>query len=92
VTFNDLRATFVRTVECFQLSLLGILASVVVEYFLELPPGCFSVKFRRPCDCPENIPVNSNASCFTCFSSGSSSTENAEFCPTLPLVYFIALT
>jgi hypothetical protein len=37
------------------------------------------------CDCPEKIPVDSNASCFscfTCFSSGSSSPEDAEFCPT----------
>jgi hypothetical protein len=42
------------------------------------------------CDCPEKIPVDSNASCFTCFSSGSSSPEVAEFCPTLRLVYFIA--
>jgi hypothetical protein len=36
------------------------------------------------------VDVYSNASCFTCFSSGSSSTEVAEFCPTLRLVYFIA--
>jgi hypothetical protein len=44
------------------------------------------------CDYPEKIPVpvDSNASCFTCFSSGSSSPEVAEFCPTLRLVYFIA--
>jgi hypothetical protein len=44
------------------------------------------------CDCSEKIPVavDSNASCFTCFSSGSSSTEVAEFCLTLRLVYFIA--
>jgi hypothetical protein len=44
------------------------------------------------CGCPENIPVavDSNASCFTCFSSGSSSPEVAEFCPTLRLVYFIS--
>jgi hypothetical protein len=40
------------------------------------------------CDCPEKISVDvcSNASCFTCFSSGSSSPEVAEFCPTLRLV------
>jgi hypothetical protein len=42
------------------------------------------------CDCPEKIPVDSIASCFTCFSSGSSSPKVAEFCPTLRLVYFIA--
>jgi hypothetical protein len=44
------------------------------------------------CDCPTKIPVDmySNARCFTCFSSGSSSPEVAEFCPTLCLVYFIA--
>jgi hypothetical protein len=44
------------------------------------------------CDCPEKIPVYvcSNASCFTCFSSGSISPEVAEFCPTLRLVYVIA--
>jgi hypothetical protein len=44
------------------------------------------------CGCPANIPVafDSNASCFNCFSSGSSSPEVAEFCPTLLLVYFIA--
>jgi hypothetical protein len=43
------------------------------------------------CDCPAKIPVNvySNASCFTCFSSSSSSPEVAEFCLTLCLVYFI---
>jgi hypothetical protein len=35
------------------------------------------------------VDVDSNASCFTCFSSGSSSPEVAAFCPTLPLVYFI---
>jgi hypothetical protein len=37
------------------------------------------------CDCPAKIPVDiySNASCFTCFSSGSSSPDAAEFCPTL---------
>jgi hypothetical protein len=34
--------------------------------------------------------VDFNASYFTCFSSGSSSPEVAEFCPTLRLVYFIA--
>jgi hypothetical protein len=42
------------------------------------------------CDCPAKIPVDSNATCLTCFSSGSSSPEVAEFCPTLRLVYFIA--
>jgi hypothetical protein len=44
------------------------------------------------CDCPAKIPVavDSNASFFTCFSSGSSSPKVAEFCPTLRLVYFIA--
>jgi hypothetical protein len=42
------------------------------------------------CDCPAKIPVDSNASCFKSFSSGSSSPEVAEFCPTLRLVYFIA--
>jgi hypothetical protein len=42
------------------------------------------------CDCPAKIPVDSNASSFTYFSSGSSSPEVAEFCPTLRLVYFIA--
>jgi hypothetical protein len=44
------------------------------------------------CDFPEkiHIAVDSNASCFTCFSSGSSPPEVAEFCPTLRLVYFIA--
>jgi hypothetical protein len=41
-------------------------------------------------DCLPKIPVDSNASCFTCFSSGSSSPKVAEFCPTLHLVYFIA--
>jgi hypothetical protein len=42
------------------------------------------------CDCPENIPVDSNARCITSFSSGSSSPEVAEFCPTLHLDYVIA--
>ena len=42
------------------------------------------------CDLPAKIPVDSNASCFTCFSSGVSSPEIAEFCPTLRLVYGIA--
>jgi hypothetical protein len=48
------------------------------------------------CDCPAKIAadvdvdVDSNASCFMPFSSGSSSPEVAEFCPTLRLVYFIA--
>jgi hypothetical protein len=44
------------------------------------------------CDCPEKIPVDvcSNARCFMCFSSGSSSPKVSEFCPTLRLVYFIA--
>jgi hypothetical protein len=42
------------------------------------------------CDCPEKIPVNFNDSCFILYSSGSSSSEVAEFCPTLRLVYFIA--
>ena len=42
------------------------------------------------CDCPEKIPVDSSASWFTCFSSGVSSPEVAEFCLTLRLVYFIA--
>jgi hypothetical protein len=44
MTFNDLRDTFVRTVECFSLAfsvdeddltILGILASVDVDNFLE---------------------------------------------------------
>jgi hypothetical protein len=37
------------------------------------------------CDCTPNtlVDVQSNASCFTCFSSGSSSSEVAEFYPTL---------
>jgi hypothetical protein len=49
------------------------------------------VKFSS-CDCPEKIhvSVDSNAICFTCFSSGGSSPEVAEFCPTLRLVYIIA--
>jgi hypothetical protein len=40
------------------------------------------------CDCPAEIPVdvNSNARCFYCFSSGSSSPEVAVFCPTLRLL------
>jgi hypothetical protein len=42
------------------------------------------------CECPGKIPVDSNASFFTSFSSDSSSPEVAEFCPTLRLVYFIA--
>jgi hypothetical protein len=44
------------------------------------------------CDCPAKIPVavDSNAICFTCFSSGSNSPKVAEFCPTLRLVYVIA--
>ncbi len=41
------------------------------------------------CDLPAKIPVDPNASCFTCFSSGVSSPEIAEFCPTLRLVYVI---
>jgi hypothetical protein len=43
------------------------------------------------CDCPSKIhvAVDYNASCFTCFSSGSSSPEVAEFCLTLRLVYVI---
>jgi hypothetical protein len=49
------------------------------------------------CDCPENIPVDmcSNASCSTCFSSGSSSPEVAEFCPsffTLGLFHGLGLS
>jgi hypothetical protein len=41
---------------------------------------------------PENIFVDvySNVSCFTTFSSGSSSPEVVEFCQTLRLVYVIA--
>jgi hypothetical protein len=39
------------------------------------------------CDCPAKIPVDSNASCFTYFSSGSRTPEVVEFCPTLRLVY-----
>jgi hypothetical protein len=37
------------------------------------------------CDCPEKIPVDvySNASCFTWFSSGSSSPEGVDFFPSL---------
>jgi hypothetical protein len=42
------------------------------------------------CDCPEKIPVDSNDSCFTCCSSGTSSPEVAEFRPTFRLVYVIA--
>jgi hypothetical protein len=42
------------------------------------------------CDCLVKIPVDSNARYFTCFCSGSSSPEVAEFCQTLCLVYFIA--
>jgi hypothetical protein len=44
------------------------------------------------CDCPAKISVDvdSNASCFTSFSSGSISPEVAEFCLTLRLVYAIA--
>jgi hypothetical protein len=44
------------------------------------------------CDCPEKIPVAmySNASCFTCFNSGISSTKVVDICPTLCLIYFIA--
>jgi hypothetical protein len=44
------------------------------------------------CDCPTKIPVavDSNASCFTRFSSGSSSPEVSKFCPSLRSVYFIA--
>jgi hypothetical protein len=41
-------------------------------------------------DCLQNIPADSNASFFMCFSSGSRSLEVAELCPTLRLVYFIA--
>jgi hypothetical protein len=50
MNFNDLKAAYVRAVESFQLSLfvdeddltiLGTLASVQVEDFLELLPGCF---------------------------------------------------
>jgi hypothetical protein len=36
------------------------------------------------------IPVDSNVRCFKSFSSGSSSPEILEFCPTLRLVYVIA--
>jgi hypothetical protein len=39
---------------------------------------------------PVKIPVDSNARCFTCFSSCSSLPEVAEFCPTLHMVYVIA--
>jgi hypothetical protein len=44
------------------------------------------------CDCPAKIPVEveSNVSCFTCFISGRSSPEVADFCLTLRLVYVIA--
>jgi hypothetical protein len=43
------------------------------------------------CDCTANIllDVFSNASFFKLFSSGSSSAEVAEFCPTLRLIYVI---
>jgi hypothetical protein len=41
-------------------------------------------------DCTAKIPVDSNASCFIFCSSGSSSPEVVEFCPTLRLVYAIA--
>jgi hypothetical protein len=43
-------------------------------------------------NCPAKIPVDvcSNASCFMCFSSGSSPPKVVEFCPTLRLVYVIA--
>jgi hypothetical protein len=43
-------------------------------------------------DCPEKIPVDSNVSCSMSFNSGSSSPEDAEFCPTLRLVYFYCLS
>jgi hypothetical protein len=43
----------------------------------------------RFCDCPAKIPVDSNASFFTSFSSGRSPPKVAEFCLTLRLVYFI---
>jgi hypothetical protein len=58
--------------------------------------GLTEISFRldrvksSSCDCPAKIPVDSNASCFTCFSSGNSSPEVAEFCPTLRLVYLTA--
>jgi hypothetical protein len=52
------------------------------------------------CDCPSKSPVDvdvdSNASCFTCFGSGSSSPEVVEVCPTLllgpkpPLAHYLA--
>jgi hypothetical protein len=42
------------------------------------------------CDLPAKFPLDSNTNCFTCFSSGVSSPEIAEFCPTLRLVYVIA--
>jgi hypothetical protein len=41
------------------------------------------------CDLSATFSVDSNASCFTSFSSGVSSPEIAEFCPTLRLVYAI---
>jgi hypothetical protein len=46
----------------------------------------------RSCDCPANIPMDTNARYFKSFSSDSSSPEVAEFCPTLCLVYCIAKT
>jgi hypothetical protein len=42
------------------------------------------------CDCTKKIPVDSNARCFTCFSSGSSSTKVVDFFLNLCLVCVIA--
>jgi hypothetical protein len=69
------------------------MSPLVREMYSGLTQSVFRLDIVKSisCDCPAKIPVDvcSNASCFTCFSSGSSSPEVAEFCPTLRLVYFI---
>jgi hypothetical protein len=69
----------------------GLLGLVRVAYS-DLTQSVFRLDRVKSssCDCPEKIPVDSNASCYTCFSSGSRSPEVAEFCPTLRLIYVIA--
>jgi hypothetical protein len=73
-------------------------AQIVLTLGLDQITGLTQRVFRldrvksSSCDCPAKIPVDfgTDSSCFTCFSSGRSSPEVAEFCPSLHLVYFIA--
>jgi hypothetical protein len=69
--------------------LVRITFSVLTQSVIRL----YRVK-SSSCDCPAKIHVDvySNASCFTCFSSDSSSPEVAGFCPNLPWSWARAFT